>query len=514
MADSSKKGKKKKGKTLNLNEFLSSGDGKQAATFAKKKAVDIEEDDQHAAYDSEEEIKKEVFDLSALPTAPRASRSAIDPKSLPSGPPYTAFLGNLSYDVEEDDIIEFFGNLKLDKVRLPREGDRLRGFGYAEFVDVDSLVKAIELNNEALKGRRIRVDIAESGGSSEGREDSREDRSTDWRRKDPGDFERRPFERSRDGGRMDRGDGDSPWRSSEADDASTWRRGESFESSRAEPRRYESRGQSDRSWGDSAADSESTWRRGSPNRSDERARFGNRDGDRGGRVGDRGGFDGEADTASSWRSEPSSYRGRETTGQDSRPQLADENPWRRPSSDRTEPQQQPAQEAQRERPKLNLKPRTVVDASKEGSTSTSSIFGGARPVDTATREREIEKKILHSEDTDATKTTQNGSVGSEEPHSDPSVSDRKPSPQAKDVQRQGRVDDAPARNKEGAWRSLGQEGSVGRIESSENKENRNDVDKKGDEPQLPHYEEAKAPVFVQKSIYSVLADEEGSNEED
>ena len=41
-----KKGKKKKGKTLNLNEFLSAGDSKQAATFAKKKAVDIEEHEQ------------------------------------------------------------------------------------------------------------------------------------------------------------------------------------------------------------------------------------------------------------------------------------------------------------------------------------------------------------------------------------------------------------------------------------------------------------------------------------
>ena len=38
-----KKGKKKKGKTLNLNEFLSTGDSKQAATFAKKKAIDIDE---------------------------------------------------------------------------------------------------------------------------------------------------------------------------------------------------------------------------------------------------------------------------------------------------------------------------------------------------------------------------------------------------------------------------------------------------------------------------------------
>ena len=58
-------------------------------------------------------MKKEVFDLSALPTAPRASRNAVDSKNLPSEPPYTAFLGNLPYDVEENDIIEFFGNLKV-----------------------------------------------------------------------------------------------------------------------------------------------------------------------------------------------------------------------------------------------------------------------------------------------------------------------------------------------------------------------------------------------------------------
>ena len=64
-------------------------------------------------YDSDEDVKKEVFDLSALPTAPRASRNAVDTKNLPSGPPYTAFLGNLSYDTEDNDIIDFFGNLKV-----------------------------------------------------------------------------------------------------------------------------------------------------------------------------------------------------------------------------------------------------------------------------------------------------------------------------------------------------------------------------------------------------------------
>ena len=66
-----------------------------------------------AVYDSDEDLKKEVFDLSALPTAPRASRNSSDAKNLPSEPPFTAFLGNLPYDVEENDIIEFFGNLKV-----------------------------------------------------------------------------------------------------------------------------------------------------------------------------------------------------------------------------------------------------------------------------------------------------------------------------------------------------------------------------------------------------------------
>lgn len=44
-----KKGKKKKGKgkTLNLNEFLSAGDGKQGTSFAKKKAIDREDDRQN-----------------------------------------------------------------------------------------------------------------------------------------------------------------------------------------------------------------------------------------------------------------------------------------------------------------------------------------------------------------------------------------------------------------------------------------------------------------------------------
>ena len=58
--------------------------------------------------------RRAVIDRASLPTAPRASRGPdIDVTKVPEGPPYTAFLGNLSYDVDRDDIIEFFGNKKV-----------------------------------------------------------------------------------------------------------------------------------------------------------------------------------------------------------------------------------------------------------------------------------------------------------------------------------------------------------------------------------------------------------------
>jgi len=49
-----------------------------------------------------------------------------------------------------------------------------------------------------------------------------------------------------------------------------------------------------------------------------------------------------------------------------------------------------------ERPKLILKPKTVDKTDEEPNyeSTSSSIFGGAKPVDTAAKEREIEEKLL------------------------------------------------------------------------------------------------------------------------
>lgn len=48
-------------------------------------------------------------DRRALPTAPRAStQPRVELSKLPSKPPYTAYMGNLSFEVVESDVVDFF----------------------------------------------------------------------------------------------------------------------------------------------------------------------------------------------------------------------------------------------------------------------------------------------------------------------------------------------------------------------------------------------------------------------
>lgn len=61
-----------------------------------------------------------------------------------------------------------FSGPKVKDVQLPRERDRLRGFGYAEFEDRESLISALSLSEEKLKGRAIKVNLAEDSGKTSG----------------------------------------------------------------------------------------------------------------------------------------------------------------------------------------------------------------------------------------------------------------------------------------------------------------------------------------------------------
>lgn len=85
------------------------------------------------------------------------------PQRLPDRPPFTAHLGNLSYDATVESVTEFFDGCSVVSVRIieDREMQRPKGFGYVEFTDLDGLKKALDLDGESFQGRMIKIKIAD-----------------------------------------------------------------------------------------------------------------------------------------------------------------------------------------------------------------------------------------------------------------------------------------------------------------------------------------------------------------
>lgn len=74
-------------------------------------------------------------------------------------------MGNLSYDVTREELLEAFGAAgKVVDAKVPtdRETGRPRGFAFVEFADEESAQKSIALlHGKDLKGRPLRVNEAE-----------------------------------------------------------------------------------------------------------------------------------------------------------------------------------------------------------------------------------------------------------------------------------------------------------------------------------------------------------------
>lgn len=73
----------------------------------------------------------------------------------------TAYLGNLAKGTVQGDFDELFKGLKLQEVRLvhDKETGDFKGYGYAVFQDEDSLNEAVKLNGTTLNGQVIKVDV-------------------------------------------------------------------------------------------------------------------------------------------------------------------------------------------------------------------------------------------------------------------------------------------------------------------------------------------------------------------
>lgn len=267
---------------------------------------------------------------------------------LPTAPPFTAFVVNLSFESTEEDVRGFFEPMNPISVRLVSGHDgRPRGYGYVEFETLDELKDALTYAGKEMHGRNVRVSVAEP--SSRALRSAAADDATQWRRSTP-----LPNDDRRSGFRSDSGISGFE-NMSIASDGGRQGFGGKFVPSNDMPRRRAPIEPSEPSAGDAASD----WRTGKPLTGRGPSRFGSDEG-RGGGFGRR---HNDLDF-SSWRSN------------------------RAPADNATPPM---------ERRKLDLKPRSATPLPSEPSPSSSSgrsnPFGAAKPVDMNERQRQIDEKI-------------------------------------------------------------------------------------------------------------------------
>lgn len=74
----------------------------------------------------------------------------------------TAYIGNLSWDIDEDTVRSFFNDCQVKAVRFVCDkvsGD-FKGFGHVDFEDDLSLERAIKKDQQLVLGRPIKVSYA------------------------------------------------------------------------------------------------------------------------------------------------------------------------------------------------------------------------------------------------------------------------------------------------------------------------------------------------------------------
>jgi len=146
----------KKSKKISLNEFL--GDS-TLGSWAD------EMDSLPNAPRTDEEHPGDRFERRDDFLNSRSDRQSGPPREdipIPTQPPYTAFVGNLAFDLTENELEQFFSGIQIKSVKIIKSKDeKPKGFGYIEFEDVDGLKDALLKTGSNFSGRTIRVSVAE-----------------------------------------------------------------------------------------------------------------------------------------------------------------------------------------------------------------------------------------------------------------------------------------------------------------------------------------------------------------
>lgn len=342
--------------------------------------------------DEDEDEKPVLIDL---PTGPRASR-IFDDETVPQHGPFMAHLTNLPYEINEFDIQEFFGHLNVLSVRLPvhdNDPNRIRGFGFVEFETRDDLIDAISTPDPTLRNRRFRIDIS---NENDQKRNSRYDKgnrydnfgaenssNSNWRQRADGALSNEKDGDNRRGGgygynKERNRDGERDRDSSDA--GGNWRSGDRPVDS-PPPQRKQFSG-SDRYGGDRVQRNE----RGDRGDRGERGDRGDR-GDRGERGG-RGGY----------------YENRGNR-RDEEPELPPERPkivlqprtLPLPKPEIIEDEDAPTTDSEHINEDAFHNEEVEEVKPKPQPIPAEKIFGSAKPVDTAAREREIEERLAERE---------------------------------------------------------------------------------------------------------------------
>ncbi|KAJ7116301.1 hypothetical protein C8R44DRAFT_792117 [Mycena epipterygia] len=215
----------KKAKKISLNEFLGdSALGSWADEMDSLPNAPAVRTDEEQARGNDRYGRRDDF----LSTRPDRMGPPREDLPLPTQAPYTAFIGNLAFDLTEQELEEFFGSSKTKSIKIIKDREeKPKGFGYIEFADLDSLKDALAKSGSNFSGRTIRVSVAEPPKERPGFGGFEDEAKFDnpWRRDGPlppssdsRDSSRRRFDGPSTGDR-DRtlpslSEGPSDWRSS------------------------------------------------------------------------------------------------------------------------------------------------------------------------------------------------------------------------------------------------------------------------------------------------------------
>jgi nucleolar protein 6 len=82
---------------------------------------------------------------------------------------YTLFISNYPYNTTKEDVEEHFqscGSLKSVRLLTDKKTKKPKGFGFIDFTDHESSVKALDLHLSSFKGRQIKVALTAGGGGN------------------------------------------------------------------------------------------------------------------------------------------------------------------------------------------------------------------------------------------------------------------------------------------------------------------------------------------------------------